>query len=382
MSLWNIIEKPNNPLARYRTLSPTAGIHVSPLQLGAMSIGDKWEKAGMGSMNKVSSFKLLDAFYELGGNFIDTANNYQDQSSEEFIGEWAEQRGIRDQLVIATKYSTNFARGQEGIKQKVNYTGNNVKSMHISVQASLKNLRTSYIDILYVHWWDFDTSVEEVMNGLHALVQQGKVLYLGISDTPAWIVSKCNQYARDHGKTPFVIYQGAWNVMTRDFERDIIPMARAEGMALAPWNVLASGKLRSDAEEERRRQTGEKGRMVFGSDWERTPTEREMSLALETVAKEVGTEHITAVAIAYLMQKTPYVFPIVGGRKVEHLEANIDALRITLTTDHLKYLESVFPFDLGFPHNFIGDGTDYSFLVKSTAYLERQPRPTPIKPSP
>jgi aryl-alcohol dehydrogenase-like predicted oxidoreductase len=120
--------------------------------------------------------------------------------------------------------------------------------MHLSVEASLKKLRTSYIDILYVHWWDWDTSVEEVMNGLHVLVQQGKVLYLvsvlismltptlanmcrwqGISDSPAWVVSKANQYARDHGKTPFVIYQGAWNVMLRDFERDIIPMARSEG---------------------------------------------------------------------------------------------------------------------------------------------------------
>ncbi|KIK81130.1 hypothetical protein PAXRUDRAFT_202238 [Paxillus rubicundulus Ve08.2h10] len=381
MSLWNAVDKPKSPLARYRALAPSASVYVSPLQLGAMSIGDKWEKAGMGSMNKESSFKLLDAYYDLGGNFIDTANNYQDQSSEEFIGEWIEKRGIRDQLVVATKYTTNYVRGEEGIKHKVNYVGNNVKSMHTSVHASLKKLRTSYIDILYVHWWDYDTSVEEVMNGLHVLVQQGKVLYLGISDTPAWIVSKCNEYARGHGKTPFVIYQGAWNVMARDFERDIIPMARMEGMALAPWNVLASGKLRTDAEEERRRQTGEKGRTVLDPSWERTPAEREMSLALDKVAKEVGTEHVTAVAIAYLMQKTPYVFPIVGGRKVEHLEANLDALRITLTPEHVKYLESINPFDPGFPHNFIGDGTDYIFFIKSTAHIDRQPHATPIKHS-
>lgn len=105
--------------------------------------------------------------------------------------------------------------------------------MRLSVEASLKKLRTSYVDILYLHWWDFDTSVEEVMNGLHILVQQGKVLYLGISDTPAWIVSKANQYARDHGKTPFAIYQGMWNILERSFERDIIPMARAEGTAAA-----------------------------------------------------------------------------------------------------------------------------------------------------
>ncbi|KIJ64652.1 hypothetical protein HYDPIDRAFT_90016 [Hydnomerulius pinastri MD-312] len=381
MSFFTVVEKPKSALARYRKLSPLAGVHVSPLQLGAMSIGDKWEKGGMGSMDKASSFKLLDAFYELGGNFIDTANNYQDQSSEEFIGEWAEQRGIRDQLVIATKYTTNYVRAEESIKQKVNYTGNNIKSMYISVDASLKKLRTSYIDILYVHWWDFDTSVEEIMNGLHTLVQQGKVLYLGVSDTPAWIVSKCNQYARDHGKTPFVIYQGAWNVMSRDFERDIIPMARMEGMALAPWNVLAAGKLRTDAEEQRRRESGEKGRMLLGPNWERTPAEREMSLALEKVAKEVGTEHITAVAIAYLMQKTTYVFPIVGGRKVEHLRGNVEALDISLTPEQIKYLESVIPFDPGFPHSFIGDGTDYMFLMRTAAYFDRQPYAQPIRPS-
>ncbi|EGN98123.1 hypothetical protein SERLA73DRAFT_182990 [Serpula lacrymans var. lacrymans S7.3] len=372
MALFVPVSKPANRLARYRALSPLASIHVSPLQLGAMSIGDKWQEF-MGSMNKESSFKLLDAFYDAGGNFIDTANNYQDQSSEEFIGEWAEQRGIRDQLVIATKYTTNFHRGNESIKQQVHYTGNNVKSMNISVEASLKKLRTSYIDILYVHWWDYDTSVEEVMNGLHTLVQQGKVLYLGISDTPAWVVSKANQYARDHGKSPFVIYQGAWNVMARSFERDIIPMARTEGLALAPWNVLAAGKLRTDEEEERRRQTGEKGRVMRNPSWERNEDEKKMSKALEKVAQEVGAKHITAVAIAYLMHKTPYVFPIIGGRKVEHLEANTEALEISLTLDHMSYLESIIPFDPGFPNNMVGNGTGRSMLLGMTAYMERQP---------
>ncbi|KAG0704237.1 NADP-dependent oxidoreductase domain-containing protein [Suillus ampliporus] len=370
--------KPSSRLARYRVLSPSAGVHVSPLQLGGMSIGSKW--TGMGNMDKTSSLKLLDAFYEAGGNFIDTANNYQDEGSEEIIGEWAEQRGIRDQLVIATKYTTGYKRGNDAIRQKVQYTGNNVKSMHISVDASLKKLRTSYIDILYVHWWDWDTSVEEVMNGLHVLVQQGKVLYLGVSDAPAWVVSKANQYARDHGKSPFVIYQGAWNVMNRAFEREIIPMARSEGLALAPWHVLAGGRLRTDEEEERRRQTGEKGRMWASPNWERNEKERAMSAALEKVAKEVGAKHITAVAIAYLMQKTPYVFPIIGGRKVEQLEANLESLAISLTPEQVKYLESIIPFDPGFPNTMIGDGTQYSRLLLHVAYVEKQPQVQPIVP--
>ncbi|KAG1772398.1 NADP-dependent oxidoreductase domain-containing protein [Suillus occidentalis] len=366
MSLYELAPKPPTKLGIYRTLSPTAGVHVSPLALGAMSIGDKWHQYGMGAMNKESSEKMLNAYFDAGGNFIDTANNYQDESSEEIIGEWAEKRGIRDQLVIATKYSFNFKRGSNEA-QKVNYTGNNVKSMRLSVEASLKKLRTSYVDILYLHWWDFDTSVEEVMNGLHILVQQGRVLYLGISDTPAWIVSKANQYARDHGKTPFVIYQGMWNILER--------------MTLAPWNVLAGGKFRTDEEEQKRRETGEKGREMLTGGWERNENEKRVSHALEKVAKEVGASHITAVAIAYLMQKTPYVFPLVGGRKVEQLYGNLEALDISLSPEQIKYLESIIPFDPGFPTSMIGDGSSPTMLLKHTAHFEKVPRVEPIRPS-
>ena len=190
------------------------------------------------------------------------------------------------------------------------------------------------------------------MDNLHHLVVARKVLYLGVSDTPAWVVAYANAYAKAHAKSPFVIYQGAWNVLERSFEREIIPMARNLGLALAPWNVLAAGKLRTDAEEERRRATGEKGRTTFSPNWERNENEKKMSAALEKVAKEVGTEHITAVAIAYVMQKTPYVFPIIGGRKVEHLLANIEALKIALSGEQIQYLESVVPFDPGFPITF------------------------------
>jgi len=254
--------------------------------------------------------------------------------------------------------------------------------MHMSVEASLAKLRTSYIDILYVHWWDHTTRVEEVMNGLHNLVTQGKVLYLGISDSPAWVVSKANQYARDHGKTPFVIYQGLWNVMERSFERDIIPMARAEGLALAPWSVLAGGKIRTDAEEERRKESGEKGRVVLDPNWERTDAEKKVCKALEEVAAQVGAKNITSVAIAYVMHKTPYVFPIIGGRKVEHLMQNLEALDISLTPEQIKHIESVTPFDLGFPSNFVGNGeTDGFFMIINGHYDRVPPQPviTPAK---
>ncbi|KAH8989433.1 NADP-dependent oxidoreductase domain-containing protein [Lactarius akahatsu] len=381
-SLWSPPPLPPTKLGRYRTLSPLAGVRVSPLQLGAMSIGDKWQDFGMGSMDKTTSFKLLDAYFDAGGNFIDTANNYQDETSEAFIGEWAEKRGIRDQLVIATKYTTNYKRGQESnISRMVNYSGNNTKSLHVSVEASLKKLRTTYIDLLYVHWWDYATSVEEVMNSLHVLVQQGKVLYLGISDTPAWVVSKANQYAKDHGKTPFSVYQGNWSVLDRSFERDIIPMARSEGLALAPWGVLGGGKIRTNAEEARRKESGEKGRMIFSANWERTPEQKKVCDVLEEIGKEVGTESITSIAIAYHLQKLPYVFPIIGGRKVEQLNENITALDISLTAEQIKRIEEATNFDLGFPHSMIGVGTHDNFLSQSAGHTDRVPLQQAITPT-
>lgn len=165
------------------------------------------------------------------------------------------------------------------------------------------------------------------------------------------------------------------------------------GMALAPWSVLAGGKLRSNEEEERRTKSGDVGRAFGGTEWRRNEQERSMSAALDKVAKELGAKHITAVAIAYVMQKTPYVFPIIGGRKVEHLEANLEALEIVLTPEHIKYLESVNPFEHGFPFPLIvsftlesvwsflfthflvlqGDGSEYNFLMQNAAYMEKQP---------
>ncbi|KAF8996051.1 NADP-dependent oxidoreductase domain-containing protein [Cyathus striatus] len=381
-------------LGCYRLLSPNAGVHVSPLQFGAFCIGDEWEAIGLGGLSKEKSFELMDAYFELGGNFIDTACNYQAETSEQIIGEWAESRGIRDQLFIATKFTTNFKLNDTSIRQKVFYGGNSSKTLHLAFEASLKKLRTSYIDLYYVHWWDFTTSIEEVMRSLHILVLQRKVLYLGVSDTPAWVVSRANQYARDHALTPFVVYQGSWSLLERSFEREIIPMARAEGMALAPWNVLGAGKIRTDEEEERRHQTGEHGRKTFdpngggqgnttiATSWERNEQEKKVCKALEKVAEEVGAKSIVAVAIAYVMQKTPFVFPIIGARKIEQWKANLEALEISLSKEQIKYIESLVPFELGFPGWMIGTGEEYNFLFSSSAHFDKPPLLEPVRPAP
>ena len=345
--------EPPTELGRYRILAKRAALRVSPLQLGAMSIGQAWSSV-MGSMDKEASFKLLDAFVEAGGNFIDTANNYQNEESERWIGEWMAARKNRDQMVVATKYTTAYRNYDLGPGNAVNHCGNHKRSLHMSVRDSLAKLQTDFIDILYLHWWDHTTSIEEVMDSLHMLVEQGKVLYLGISDSPAWVVSAANYYAQAHGKSPFVIYQGRWNVLLRDFEREILPMARHFGMALAPWDVLGGGKFQSKKELEKRKQNNEGLRKLF-SDGTQTEQEAKVSEALEAVAKEHGIESVTAVALAYVMSKAPNVFPIVGGRKVEHLKSNIDSLKIKLSDKQIEKLESVTTFDVGFPNNMIGE---------------------------
>lgn len=310
------------------------------------------------SHHQHQSFCVL-TMLQAGGNAIDTANNYQNEESEKWVGEWMEARGNRDQMFVATKFTTpyrNYEIGPNakgGVGQTVNFSGNHKRSLHMSVRDSLKKLRTDYIDLLYLHWWDWTTSIEEIMDSLHILVEQGKVLYLGISDTPAWIVSAGNEYAKARGKTQFSVYQGRWNVMLRDFERDIIPMATHYGMALAPWDVLGGGKFQTKKQVEERKKAGEGLRSMLSG--EQTEQEVKISEALEKVAKEHGDVSITAVALAYVLQKTPRVFPIIGGRKIEHLKDNIKALSIHLSDKQIEALESVTSFDVGFPNNFVGE---------------------------
>ncbi|KAI4242540.1 MAG: hypothetical protein L6R42_010972 [Xanthoria sp. 1 TBL-2021] len=173
------------------------------------------------------------------------------------------------------------------------------------------------------------------------MVAAGKVLYLGISDTPAWVVSKANQYARDHALTQFSIYQGRWNAAQRDFERDILPMCEDEGMAMAPWSALGGGLFKTDEQFE---QSKGEGRQFGG------PTEemRKVSAALNKIAKAKGTA-LTSIALRYVMHKSPNVYPIVGGRKIEHLKGNIEALAIELTDEEVDEIDAALPFDVGFP---------------------------------
>ncbi|CAK45091.1 hypothetical protein CBS115989_1983 [Aspergillus niger] len=337
-----------SPLSRHRHLSPLSSVRISPLQLGGMSLGTTWSDR-LGAVPKSSAFSLLDKFYSLGGNFIDTANAYQAGQSEEWIGEWMATRSPtrRSEMVIATKYTLSPIPQGSSI-QESNFGGNGTKSMRVSIEESLRRLRTDYIDIYYVHAWDYSTNIEELMQSLNHLVAQGKVLYLGISDAPAWVVSKANTYARVHGLRGFSVYQGRYGATCRDLEREIIPMCREEGMGLCVWGVLGNGYLRSpNTAAERVRNVSH---LLTGH-------EEHVSLVLDTVAKRHGEgASVTSVAIAYVMQKTPYLFPIIGGRTVEQLEENVQALSLDLTEQDVREIDAAYPFDLGFPHSFLCPG--------------------------
>ncbi|RDW68399.1 norsolorinic acid reductase [Coleophoma crateriformis] len=357
MSLFSTKEGPRSALAYHRILAPTAGVRVSPLCLGTMNFGEAW-KSSMGECNKETSFKILDTFFEQGGNFIDTANGYQGEESEEWLGEWLASRKNRDQVVLATKFTTYWPSGKGGETIKTNFVGNHAKSLHLSLEASLKKLQTTYIDLLYVHWWDFTTSIPELMQSLNRVVDAGKVLYLGISDTPAWVVVKANVYAREHGLTPFSVYQGKWNAATRDFERDILPMCESEGMAIAPWGALGAGQFRTRAQLQS--MEAKEGRNMFKN------SEKNIQVAekLDAMSKKMGTS-ITSLALAYIMHKYPYVYPIIGGRKVEHLKGNIEALGLKLTIEDIDEIEDAAQFDIGFPMNMLFGMHDPDFKYRS-----------------
>jgi len=372
-TIFQAMPEPDNELRRYRLLAPKAGLRVSPLCIGAMSIGDQWKGFMGNSLDQAGADKFLDTYYGMGGNFIDTANNYQDEQSELIIGEWMEKRGIRDEIVLATKFTTPHVDRKEGkfAGIQVNFAGNHKKSLKHSLDASLKKLRTDYIDILYVHWWDYTTPVEEVMHSLNDMVREGKVLYLGISDTPAWIVSQANEYAKAHGLAQFVLYQGAWNLSSRDLERDVLPMCRANGMGIAPWNVMGGGLFKTPKELEERGDTTRGGNK---------PSEEQQAVckALEEVANEIGQgTHLAHVAMAWCRQMYPYCFPIIGGTNIEHLKSNIESLKITLSEAQLDKLTKASPFNPGFPRAFFGNdghtlpgGKSDSPLLNSAGHIQ------------
>jgi aryl-alcohol dehydrogenase-like predicted oxidoreductase len=312
-----------------------SGLRVSELALGTMTFGPDW---GWGA-DKETSQALFDAYAEAGGNFIDTANRYTEGTSEEYVGDFI--AADRDHFVVATKYTLYDREGDP------NFAGNHRKNMRRSVEQSLRRLDTDYIDLLWVHAWDFTTPVEEVMRGLDDLVRQGTVLYLGVSDTPAWVVSQANTLADLRGWTPFSALQLRYSLIDRAAERDLLPMARSLDLAVTPWSVLGAGVLTG---KYNRDQPPADGRAAGGA----ATVERNLTIAetVIAVADELGATP-SQVALRWAMQRPGLILPLVGARTVEQARDNLGAIGIALGDAHMERLNEASAIELGFPHDFL-----------------------------
>lgn len=317
---------------KYRLLG-RSGLRVSELALGAMTFGtQEW------GAPKDESRRVYERFREAGGNFIDTANVYGGGNSERFLGEFL--ANDRERIVLATKY-TGVTRPRD-----VNAAGNNRKNMMDSVHASLSRLATDYIDLFWVHVRDFTTPIEEVMRGLDDLVRQGKVLYVGISDTPAWEVSRANTLAELRGWTPFVGLQIRYSLLDRAAERELLPMAKALDLAVTPWDTLGSGVLTGKYN----RDPALQGRAALRG----RVRERDLGIAGEVLklAEEIGRTP-AQVALAWVRQGQGVIVPLVGAKTVDQLEDNLGCLDFSLTPEQKQRLDGASAIELGFPHDFL-----------------------------
>ena len=310
-----------------------SGLRVSEMCLGTMGFGQEWKWGADYEASKA----IYDAYREAGGNFIDTANRYTEGTSERWLGEFMATE--RHHVVLATKYSLRDGAGDP------NFAGNHRKNLMRSVEDSLRRLNTDFIDLLWLHAWDGLTPVEEDMRALDDLVAQGKVHYLGISDTPAWIVSQANTLAELRGWTRFVALQVEYSLLQRTPERDLMPMAKAFEMAVTPWAPLAGGALTG------KYLRGEAGRLPENST---RRGDRATNIAQEVVdiAHSLGVSP-AQVAIRWVMQQGPMHIPIVGATKPAQLVDCLGAVNMSLPEEALQRLREISAIEMGFPHDFL-----------------------------
>jgi aryl-alcohol dehydrogenase-like predicted oxidoreductase len=319
---------------RYKLLGHS-GLRVSELCLGTMTFGDDW---GWGA-HRDESRKMFDAFVEAGGNFIDTACNYTDGTSEKFVGEFVGQN--RDRFVVATKYTLSMR------KDDPNGGGNSRKNMMQTVEGSLKRLGTEYLDLLWLHMYDGTTPIEEIMRGLDDLVRMGKVNYIGVSDSPSWVIAKANTIADLRGWSRFVALQVPYSLAVRDVERELLPMARYFDMAVTPFAIIGGGSLTGKydvtSSDPKRYDTVEEKRRVLGSKI------REFAEGMGGSAAQVAINWVRQ------QQEKSQIIPILGARSEKQLEENLGCLDFELTPEQLSELEALSGFDVGFPQTFLNN---------------------------
>lgn len=326
---------------RYRTLG-MSGLRISELILGAMTFG---EQGGVGAPLSECR-RMLDLYAEVGGNMIDTAVNYRDGASEEFLGELLGRR--RESFVLGTKYTVSRDRADP------NAAGNHRKNLRASLETSLRRLRTDYLDVYWVHMWDRHTPVEETMRALDDAVQAGKVLYVGISDAPAWVVSRANTLAQWRGWSPFIGLQAPYSLLQRDIERELLPMAESLGLGVTAWSPLAGGVLSG---KYTRSESASGGRLAPES---LSARDHAVARVVQDVADELGATP-SQVAIAWTMNRSPVIHPMIGARTADQLRDNLAAVDLTLPPKTITRLEEATGFALGFPNDFIAQTSPWVF---------------------
>ena len=327
---------------RYTLLGGT-GLRVFELFLGAMTFG---EQGGVGAPPPECA-RILDAYADAGGNVIDTAINYRGGASEEILGELLQ--GRRDRFVLSTKYTVTRDAGDP------NAAGNHRKNLRLSLETSLRRLRTDYIDIYWVHMWDAGTPADETMRALDNQVRAGKILYTGISDAPAWVISRANTLAAWHGWTAFAGVQAPYSLLRRDIERELLPMAETLGLTLAAWSPLADGIL--SGKYARQGAAGQPSRMDSAN---LTDHQHEVAALVGKIAAELGVTP-AQVAIAWTRARSPVIHPIIGARRHGQLLDNLGAVGLDLPADALARLDAATQIDLGFPATFIRDTSHWVF---------------------
>jgi aryl-alcohol dehydrogenase-like predicted oxidoreductase len=355
-----------NSLDTYRLLG-RSGLRVSPMALGTMTFGTDW---GWGA-DREEAHRIFDTYVDRGGNFIDSSNNYTNGTAEQLVGELAADK--RDRLTIATKYSATTRPDDP------NSGGDHRKSMVRSVEHSLGRLQTDYIDLLYLHLWDGTTPVDEVLRAMDDLVRAGKVLYVGISDTPAWQVSRMQAIADLRGWSPLVALQIEYNLIERTGERDLIPMATEMGLGVIPWSPLGkgvlTGKYTSRDLDHGGDSAGVEGTRKSAGAMNGHLTERSLAIAevVKTVATELGRTP-AQVALAWVLLNDSVTAPLIGARRLSQLEDNLGALEVELPDDACARLEQASTVALGFPHEVLSRPSTRAAVFGDTKVSARRPR--------
>jgi len=350
-------EPPRTPASRGRPPGALFRI-VGPVEVYGLCLGGNvfgW------TADREASFAVLDAYVEAGGNFIDTASNYTDGTSERYVGELV--AGDRDRFVIATKYTLSLDRDDP------NAGGNHRKSLVRALEQSLRRLDTDYVDLLWLHMRDDLTPIEEAVRALDDQVRLGKVLHVGISDSPAWVVAQANTLADLRGWTPCVALQIPYSASSRDPERELFPMAAALGLAVVPWGVLGAGILTGKPAEERR--------------WPEDRVSERTERVVEALRGVAETHECTPaqIAIAWARQRPapPTIVPIVAATREEQMAENLAAVNISLEPADIEAIDEAGKPQLGFPRDFL-ESTDVRELIYGDTYDRiRRPGSTPVR---